>query len=588
MLSRSGPVVLRKLALTLVASGFLPSATPVSAQQASHFLKAAGTPVTPKVSIAWNRYYDSEALATLMRKIAKAYPQLARLQSLGKSYQGREIWCLTITDFKKGSPERKPATYVQGNIHGNELQGGEFSLYLAWYLTESFGDTKYVQDLLAEKVFYVVPTLNPDARDHFIHRPNRNGTSRMSLMSSGEGRHPNDDLNGDGHLTQMRWKDPYGTYRIDPMDPRRMVEIDDDAITHVNWVKRARHPDERNYRVMRESLDTLQLSEPGDDRHDLNRDWRYDWGADDGSAERTGRHPFAHPETRAARDFFLKHPNIAVAVSLHNAAGEIYRAMAKRTADDPDDAEGDVRLHDSLGAYGERVLPGYRYRRLSGAAPNTDIGREIDWMFGDRGAYAFIVELMTDYSYYHQSPWTNEARAYDLDGHTEEAYRFDRELLFGDAFVPWHEFRHPTLGAVEIGGFKKNFGRLNPGFLMEAEAHRTMAFILYLGDMAPRLEVQEVAVKDAGNGMQEVTAVIANARLVPTHSGQDLRRHITRPDCITLQAGGEVIAVRQISNIPGKSFVTVQWTVRGGDGKYSVTVNSVRGGVASASSVSAK
>src|SRR3712207_1532778 len=84
------------------------SATPVAAQRPSELLKAAGTPVNPKVPIAWNRYYDSKALATLMRKLAKAHPHLAKLRSLGKSYQGRDIWCLTLTDFTKGIPGRKP------------------------------------------------------------------------------------------------------------------------------------------------------------------------------------------------------------------------------------------------------------------------------------------------------------------------------------------------------------------------------------------------------------------------------------------------------------------------------------------------
>ena len=49
--------------------------------------------------------------------------------------------------------------------------------------------------------------------------------------------------------------------------------------------------------------------------------------------------------------------------------------------------------------------------------------------------------------------------------------KVDRYLTFGDAFVEWEEYNHPQYGKIEIGGFKKNFGRAHPGFLLEQDAH---------------------------------------------------------------------------------------------------------------------
>src|SRR5438034_1974779 len=89
----------------ILACGFLFYVSSAEGQRPDQLLKAAGTPVNPKVSIAWNRYYDSEALAELCHKISRAYPGLAKLQSIGKSHQGRDIWCLTITDFKEGNAD---------------------------------------------------------------------------------------------------------------------------------------------------------------------------------------------------------------------------------------------------------------------------------------------------------------------------------------------------------------------------------------------------------------------------------------------------------------------------------------------------
>ncbi|HEY0678731.1 MAG TPA: M14 family zinc carboxypeptidase, partial [Chitinophagaceae bacterium] len=153
-----------------------------NAQNADQIFKAAGSPSNPKVVVSWNKYYDHGGITEICRKIAAAYPNLAKLESIGKSFKGRDIWVLPITDFKKGEADKKPGMYIDGNIHSNEVQGSEFSLYTAWYLTETFADTKFIQELLADKVFYIVPTINPDARDSYFHDPNTGSSPRSGVI----------------------------------------------------------------------------------------------------------------------------------------------------------------------------------------------------------------------------------------------------------------------------------------------------------------------------------------------------------------------------------------------------------------------
>jgi hypothetical protein len=117
---------------------------------------------------------------------------------------------------------------------------------------------------------------------------------------------------------------------------------------------------------------------------------------------------------------------------------------------------------------------------------------------------------------------------------------FDKYLLFEDAFVPWEKYDHPQFGEIEIGGFKKNFGRIHPGFLFEQDAHRNMAFTLHHAYHTPKLEVHEISVNDLGSGLKEVVAVISNRRLIPTHSSIDVEYGIEEPDYISLE-GGNVI-----------------------------------------------
>ncbi|WP_315814528.1 M14 family zinc carboxypeptidase [Paraflavitalea speifideaquila] len=75
----------------------------LQAQQPNQVFKGAGSPVNPKVPMNWNRYNDHAGISDIVKKIAAAHPDLCKLESIGKSFQGRDLWCLTISDFKKGA-----------------------------------------------------------------------------------------------------------------------------------------------------------------------------------------------------------------------------------------------------------------------------------------------------------------------------------------------------------------------------------------------------------------------------------------------------------------------------------------------------
>lgn len=552
-------------------------------QTPGQLFKASGSPVNPKVAVSWNRYNDHAAITEICKKIAAAYPNLARLESIGKSYKGRDIWCLTITDFKKGDAGSKPGMYIDGNIHSNEVQGAEFSLYTAWYLTETFADTKFVQELLADKVFYIVPTINPDGRDSYFHEPNTAGTPRSGVIPVDNDRDGlvdedgYDDLDGDKQVLTMRRKNPNGRYRVDPTDPRRLIQVG---------------PDEKGeYELLGlEGIDNDgdgQVNEDGYTfEYDPNRDWGWGWQPNyiqNGAY----KYPFSIPENRAVMEFVMKHPNIAAAQSYHNSGGMILRGPG-----DPNDLQTynpqDLQVYDIIGKKGEEIIPGYRYlvvyKDLYAA-----YGGELDWFYGGRGIYTYSNELWTQYLMYNK----------DAGNDNSPQYNFDRYLLFKDAFVDWHEYDHPQYGKIEIGGFKKNFGRAHPGFLLEADAHRNMSFTIYHCYHTPKLSVDTIMEKDLGDGLKEVTAVIANKRLMPTHSSQDLKFKIERPDYITL-SGATVVAgmivdnadlnisteqktnpaTVSVRNIPGLAVVTVRWIIQG-SGKYTVTVDSRKGGMVS-------
>jgi hypothetical protein len=66
-------------------------------------------------SIMLDCYHSYPEVAQFLEDAADQFPQFARLESIGKSYQGRDLWVLTVTDFDVGSPEHKPAMWVDGS-----------------------------------------------------------------------------------------------------------------------------------------------------------------------------------------------------------------------------------------------------------------------------------------------------------------------------------------------------------------------------------------------------------------------------------------------------------------------------------------
>ncbi|GAJ11704.1 unnamed protein product, partial [marine sediment metagenome] len=160
------------LVLTLVESGLAQARIrkPRADNPAKHSFPALGISAERKIQVAWNRFYDHAGLGAILARIHKAFPDLTRLYSIGKSTQGRDIWCLEVTALNIGDPDRKPGMYIDGNIHGNEVQTAETVAYTAWYLCHQYGRLEKVTVLLDDHIFYLLPSVNPDGRDSWLHR----------------------------------------------------------------------------------------------------------------------------------------------------------------------------------------------------------------------------------------------------------------------------------------------------------------------------------------------------------------------------------------------------------------------------------
>ncbi len=545
-------------------------------------MRAIGSPANPKVKIAWDKYHDYAQLKSIYSEMAKAYPQLIKVNTIGKSYQNRDIYILEITDYQSGNAAQKPGFYIDGGIHANELQATEISLYTAWYLLENYATIPFIKQLLQEKVFYIAPSISPDSRENFIYKPNTANSSRSGMRpfdNDGDGQvneDKMDDLDGDGHIVMMRRKSAAGRWKVDPKYPARMMRVAPDELGEYEML---------GYEGIDNDGDG-EINEDDEGTYDPNRDWAWGWQPD--YVQRGALfYPGTLPETRAVKDFIVNHPNIAGAQSYHNYGGMFLRGPGA-AEDEKYYNRQDVSVYDVIGKLGERMVPGYNYYVIHKDL-YTVYGGEIDFLTLGRGIFTFSNELMTSYKLFNDKSMRNRWE-------NDEFYEFDKYLLFGDAYVAWKPFKHPQFGDIEIGGPKKNYIRNHPGFLLMEEAHRNMAFTLYHAHQTPKLAIIDIKKEAISNGFTAITATIHNERIIPTHSAHDIQYKIERPDYITLK-GAKVLAgmivenedmsqfveqktnpeAIEIANINGMDVVKVRWIVKGNtSGK--IEVSSVKGG----------
>lgn len=303
------------------------------------------------LDLTWDRWLDHDEIGERMQLMARTWPEFLDLQSIGTSYGGREMWLMTVNNPATGPELSKAAMMIEANVHGNEIQGAEVTLYTIWYLMENYGLIEGITKLVDERVFYLLPSVNPDGRDFFLDNTGSGArTGHIPVDSDGDGAFDEDgpnDLNGNGMIEQIRKYTPgEGTHRISTLDSRIMERVGPDEFG--DWVL----------------LGSEGIDDDGDGRvnedpiggYDGNRNYASDWQPNyiqGGSMN----YPFELPEARAINDFQMSHPNIAGFQSFHNSGGMILRGPG--AAWQGRYPQSDIRVYDELGEFGERILPYY-------------------------------------------------------------------------------------------------------------------------------------------------------------------------------------------------------------------------------------
>jgi Zinc carboxypeptidase len=580
----------------------------------SYFPRANYTWVQPKTPgvMDFLHYHTYDEVVAFLRQWAADYPNLVELYSVGKSFEGRDIWQITITNKTTGKDTDKPAMFIEGNRHSGEVTAAESALWFAWHILSNYGKDPALTKLVDTKALYVKVKNNPDGSELYLNTAQSNRSTvrpydddRDNLLDED----PPEDIDGDGLILQVRKKvEPgKGTMTIDPADPSGRL------------MKRA-EAGKGDYIVSSEGIDNDgdgRVNEDGIGGLDLHRNYPENWrpmpgldftgrGFTQGGA---GEYPLSETETRAVFTFLLEHPNVSIGQTMDTTVPMLLHGPSTSRMSESMFPE-DMKIYQYFDEQGKKIT-GYPY------AGDTywdyaNAGR------GDRSTRARAAEMgfempsepqgqplfghSPDFGYlYYGAVWYgdelwNGGRVKDYNGDGEitdlESLRYIDEELGGRYFKPWTKTSHPTLDEVEIGGFNPKFWRQNPPVeLLEEWAKKEAMFNLFLAQSLPQVKIVSAAVKPVKKEADtfEIVAVFTNEGFLPTALKMADRVKIVRPDAVSvrLPSGAElgqgVRARQEIGYLKGGETKEVRWKLKvkpGTTGEAEVAIQSTRGGVA--------
>ncbi len=528
--------------------------------------------------LTWDRYHTVDVMYEWMRRWAEQYPEIVEVYQVGTSYEGRPIMQATLTNTATGPATDKPAAFFEGGRHSGEITSSESVLWLMQYLVEGYGNNPEVTELLDRAAIYLRPQNNPDGSNLYLHTAQTNRSSVRPVDQNRDGltdNNPPVDLDGDGVILRMRWRDDNGDWEIDPRDPqgRAMMRVPNGT---GSW-----------------SMGPEGSGNDGIGGLDLHRNYPQNWRPMPGR-DHTGRgwtqggagaYPLSEPETRNVVLFLLENPNIGVVNSMDTRVPMHLRPPSTSRGEEsmfPEDLA--LYLHfDSVGM----SITGYPW------------AGDVYYDYATRGARQTGNPLFghgPDFGYFfYGSIWYGDelwdgGQVPDMngDGVIDEIDR----LLWADSvaggrpFRDWTPFDHPTLGEVEIGGWHPKFWSQNgPPEVLGQWAGNQALFNFYMAQSLPDLKVDGVDVRriasEADSTTWEIRVPVRNDGLLPTALKQAHLVKMVRPDRVVLSLDGLTTGGQnpQARFIDGGASQEIEGYIQGGETKEAVFTVRTYGGV---------
>ncbi|MEZ4373837.1 MAG: M14 family metallopeptidase [Polyangiaceae bacterium] len=463
------------------------------------------------------KYLNYAELTDQLRAWADAFPNLTRLESIGKSGEGRDIWVLVVGP----EPDRsRPCVWVDGNMHASEVMGSSAALGIAEDVlrlhlepdAEQHGLPDHVRAQLRDVLFYILPRISPDGAEEVLKSGRwLRSVPRDNRPDGGQPYWKLEDVDGDGRALLMR----------------KQAQCGDFVATADGRMRRRRLEDTGPYYLVYpegviEHFDGVHVPTPtmlSDHAPDLNRNFPYAW-APEHEQLGAGDYPGSEPESRAVLEYTTRLTSMFAWLNFHTFGGVFIRPRGD-VADNKMD-QGDLAIFKQLEAWateltGYPVVSGYEEFTYEPDKPLR--GDMSDYGYHQRGAIAYVVELWDFFKQIgmeRKRPFVH-AYSHATESDHERAVEWDRQHNHGRIFQPWKAFSHPQLGEIEVGGLLPLVGIWNPPYeRIDEVCNAQSACFLRVAALAPKL-VLSVKQQALGDGVHRVDCQLENHGYLATY-----------------------------------------------------------------------
>ena len=307
-------------------------------------------------------YHNYHSMTQLLNELLMNNSDIMSLHSLGKTYEGRDIWMIKLSD-NVTIDEDEPGVLLMGAHHGNEKPSFEVLIFFIKYITDNY-------------------------------------------------RRENTDNDGDGLLNEDIIdgidNDNDGLIDEDPSEDRIRNVLQNTQIFVIPMV----NPDGVEYEWRKNRAPNYGPDGKNDDITsygvDLNRNYGYRWNlpyifpeqyhldylSDDSSWTFRGERPFSEKETQAVK-YFVETHNLSISLSYHDFGEWMIFPWMHTSMYVPHEylfrsiGYGISRINNYvLRIYGQFGTREYIIPRFCGTPGSSE-----NWLYGEHGIISYTIEL---------------------------------------------------------------------------------------------------------------------------------------------------------------------------------------------------
>jgi carboxypeptidase T len=306
---------------------------------------------------AYGVYHTYQEMTELFQQLAENHSDIMSLESRGKTYQGRDLWMVKLSD-NVGVDEDEPEVLLMGVHHGNEKPSYEVLIYFIQYMVESYAKPNTDDDLDGQVNEDPIDGVDND-HDGLIDEDPSEDRVREVLNNTEIYLIPMVNPDGVEAGTRKNCVPNHGYFGLRPMETSVGVDLN------------------RNYgyKWFLFFLFYPRLSQATQfrDRSDVYR----------------GPYSFSENETQAVKTLAEEH-DFSICLTYHTY-GELVLYPWGYTSRAPPDKPVFVSIGENITA-----INGYTLDQSIGLYPT--LGDATDWLYGVHGVLAYTIELGLSYA----------------------------------------------------------------------------------------------------------------------------------------------------------------------------------------------